>query len=82
MQLLRTILIIVLVYYMVKLFVRFVLPFIARYFIRKSFSNFQNQKQTTSKKEGEINVDYTPKKKNLGDDLGEYIDYEEVNDKK
>lgn len=35
--------------------------------------------QTTSKKEGETTVDFVPpKKKNVGDVEGEYVDYEEI----
>lgn len=38
-----------------------------------------NQQQTTSKKEGETTVNYIPpKKKNVGDVEGEYVDYEEI----
>ena len=35
--------------------------------------------QSSSRKEGETNVDYLPpKKKTVGDNEGEYVDYEEV----
>ena len=35
--------------------------------------------QTTAKKPGETTVDYIPpKKKSMGDDEGEYVDYEEI----
>lgn len=38
-----------------------------------------SQQQTTSKKEGETTVNYVPpKKKNVGDVEGEYVDYEEI----
>ena len=38
-----------------------------------------NPQQTTSKKEGETTVNYVPpKKKSVGDDEGEYVDYEEI----
>ena len=38
-----------------------------------------NHQQTASKKEGETTVNYVPpKKKSMGDDEGEYVDYEEI----
>lgn len=80
MQLLRTILIIIIVYYAAKLFARYVLPLLARYFIRRSQKTYQKQYQQPKKKMGEMNVEYQPEKKKKLDDLGEYIDYEEVKD--
>ena len=80
MQILRTILIIVVVYYTIKLFARYVLPLLARYFIRRSQKTYQKQYQQPKKKMGEMNVEYQPEKKEKLDDLGEYIDYEEVKD--
>lgn len=80
MQLIRTILIIIIVYYLVKLFARYVLPLIARYFIKKSIKNFENQNQANSPKNGEVNIKYKPDKTKSLDNLGEYIDYEEIED--
>ncbi len=38
-----------------------------------------SQQQTSSKKEGESTVNFVPpKKKNVGDVEGEYVDYEEI----
>lgn len=76
MQLLRTILIILIVYYLIRLFMRYVLPFIARYFIRKSMS--AQQREPRVKKEGEVHIEYSPEHKNSLDDVGEYVDYEEI----
>jgi len=78
MQLLRTILIIVIIYYLVKLFARYVLPVLAKYFIRKTAENIQKQYDKPKRNVGDINIDYIPKKKQTPDDLGEYIDYEDV----
>ncbi len=78
MQLLRTILIIVIIYYLVKLFARYVLPVLAKYFIRKTTENIQKQYDKPKRKVGDINIDYAPEKKQTPDDLGEYIDYEDV----
>ena len=80
MQILRTILIIIIVYYAAKLFARYVLPLLARYFIRRSKKTYQKQYQQPKRKMGEMNVEYEPEKKKELDDLGEYIDYEEIKD--
>lgn len=80
MQILRTILIIILIYYGVKLFARYVLPLLARYFIRRSQKAYQKQHEQPKKKMGEMNVEYQPEKKKEMNDLGEYIDYEELKD--
>jgi len=80
MQILRTILIIIIVYYAAKLFARYVLPLLARYFIRRTQKTYQKQYQQPKKKMGEMNVEYQPEKKKELDDLGEYIDYEEIKD--
>ncbi len=80
MQLLRTILIIIIVYYAIKLFVRYVLPLLARYFIRRSVKNFEKQFHPEERPPGEMNIKHPPEKKQRLDDLGEYIDYEEIDD--
>lgn len=82
MQLLRTFLIIIIVYYLIKLFVRYVLPYIGRYFIRRTMRNFENQQNQSHRNPGDIDVEKAPPRKKTLDDLGEYVDYEEVNDKK
>lgn len=78
MQLLRTILIIIIIYYLFRLFARYVLPYIARYFIRKTVKAQQNRQPQANRKPGEIHVDYRPDKKTRADNLGEYVDYEEI----
>ena len=80
MQILRTILIIVIIYYLAKLFARYVLPLLARYFLRRTQKAYQKQYQKPKKKMGEMNVEYQPEKKKEMNDLGEYIDYEEIKD--
>ncbi len=80
MQVLRTIIIIILVYYAIKLFARYVLPLMAKYFIRRSVKNFEKQFHPEDKPSGEMNIKHSPEKKQNLDDLGEYIDYEEIND--
>jgi flagellar biosynthesis/type III secretory pathway M-ring protein FliF/YscJ len=74
---LRTILIIIFVYYVLKFLVRLLMPILLRKMVRKAEENFKqhtNQQQqeptNTSKTKFE-----NPKSKK---ELGEYIDYEEV----
>lgn len=78
MQLLRTILIIVIVYYIIRLFVRYVLPLFARYLLKRTQKNYEKQYQKPKRKVGDITVEHPPTKKKELDDLGEYVDYEEI----
>jgi hypothetical protein len=80
MQLLRIILIIIIVYYILKLVVRYLLPVFLKYAIRKTQQNYQKQNQPPERKTGEIKVEYSPKKKSETGEVGEYIDYEEIKD--
>lgn len=81
-QLLRTILIILIAYYLFKLLSRYVLPWLARYFIRKSMSGFENRQNTGPRRNGEMNADHRADRKGALDDIGEYVDYEEIEDNK
>lgn len=87
MGLLRTILIIALVYYGIKVLSRIFAPFLLKYAAKKAeqrfgdqFGQFQKdqQRQETQKKEGEITIDKIPKTKTSNQDVGEYVDYEEI----
>ena len=81
MQLLRTILIILIVYYLFKLIARYLLPWIAKYFISKAARKHQKKYQEQpEKKVGEVSIEYKPEKKRKLDDLGEYVDYKEMKD--
>ena len=90
MGLLKTLLIIVLIYYLFRLTARFVSPFLLKYFINKTQRDFSNREngydKRHRKKEGEVSIDYIPKKdkkraasgrKETGDE-GDYVDFEEV----
>ncbi len=76
--LVRTLLIIALVYYGIKILARIFLPYLMKYFIQKVSTNFQQkynhnqQDQSTSTHTQEV-----PKKKQK-EKVGEYIDYEEI----
>ncbi|MDG1729251.1 MAG: DUF4834 family protein [Algibacter sp.] len=86
MGLLRTILIIALVYYGIKILSRIFAPFLLKYATKKDeqrfgdqFSKFnKGQKQEPQKKEGEVTIDKIPNTKASNKDVGDYVDYEEI----
>tara|TARA_R110002096_G_scaffold145914_5_gene304098 strand:- start:5368 stop:5625 length:258 start_codon:yes stop_codon:yes gene_type:complete len=84
MGLLRTIFIIVLVYYIFKILSRIFAPFLVKYAAKKAGERFGGQfqgqsKQEQVKKEGEISIDkMPPKSKSSNNDVGDYVDYEEI----
>ncbi len=80
MQLLRTLLIIIIIYYLAKLFARYVLPLIAGYFVKRTMNKFNEAQQPKPKKNGEIHVESKPDNKQVSDNMGEYVDYEEINE--
>ncbi|MDG5491897.1 DUF4834 family protein [Psychroserpens sp. SPM9] len=81
----RTILIILLVYYGIKILSRFFAPYLVRYMSKKvqqkfegQFQQQQNQRQT-QQKEGETVIDKMPENNSASNKkVGEYIDYEEI----
>lgn len=81
MQLIKIVLIIILVYYLLKIMVRYLLPVLMRYFIRKTFEDHRNATAHTHSGNSDLHVENpgkkTPRKK---DNLGEYIEYQEIND--
>jgi len=86
MSLLRTIFIIVLVYYIFKVLSRIFAPYLIKYATKKAgekfgkqFGQFQNQsKQKRDKKVGEITIDKMPKTKASNKNVGDYVDFEEI----
>ena len=78
--LLKTLLIFVLVYTIFKYLMRLLAPFIVKSIAKKAESHFRNQSATKppSQKEGEISIDKMPNSKTSNNDVGEYVDYEEV----
>lgn len=84
--LIRMILIIILVYYGIKIISRLLTPFLIKYVSKKAeerfggqFGNFQQQsRQEPTKKEGEVTIDKMPNRKSSNKEVGEYVDYEEI----
>lgn len=75
----RTILIIIVVYYLIKFLFRIFFPLFMKYMLQKAESNlqqqFRNQNQTTSDFQKNQQTTQNPKAKKV---VGEYIDYEEI----
>ena len=84
--LMRTILIILLVYFGFKILARLFAPVLFKYVTKKAEKKFgqqfgnQNANQTNQppKKEGETVIDKIPNTKSSNKDVGEYVDYEEI----
>ncbi len=80
----KTILIILLVYYGLKIILKLAAPYIMKYFSKKLAArfgaNFGNMTppNTSPEKEGEITIDKTPNAKKPSNTVGEYVDYEEL----
>jgi len=80
----KFLLIILVVYYILKLLSRYLFPII----IKKAVSNVQKNmnkqqaQQQDNTKVGETTVDYTPKSTSSSKNVGEYVDFEEVDNNK
>ncbi len=88
MGLLRTILIIIIVTYIIRLFTRYILPALffnfmddkAREFAKQQKKEYQKAQQA-KKREGEVSIDYSPQNNSKNKPRsGVYVDYEEVKD--
>ncbi|MGB5556280.1 MAG: DUF4834 family protein [Flavobacteriaceae bacterium] len=86
MAFLKTILIILLVYYLLKMLLRWFAPKLIGYAAKKTeahfqekFGDFVNQNQTSEQKVGDVIVDKKPPKRSSSSEkVGEYIDFEEL----
>lgn len=80
--LIKMILIILLVYFGLKILSRLFAPFLVKYVAKKAEQKFgeafQNQQHQTEQREGEITIDKVPKRKETNKDVGDYVDYEEI----
>ena len=84
---LRTIFIIILIYYIVRFIGRIMLPFLLKRFVKKAQSNFEHQfkdecsqSKSTDAKQGEVEIKIPKKQKGSKPnfDDGEYVDFEDV----
>jgi hypothetical protein len=86
MGFLRTILIILLVYYGLKIITRIFAPIMLKFLSKKAekrfgegFTGFKYEHPPKNKKEGETSIDKVPKNDNSSNkEVGEYVDYEEI----
>ena len=85
MGVIRTIAILVIIYYVFKFVGRYIMPLFLKKMVdnveKKMRDQQQNQYQNESGKVGEISIDKKPGKTKEGrKDVGDYVDYEELND--
>lgn len=78
----KTLLIIAIIYYAIRLFTRYVLPFLIQKGVKnmqqKMQEQFRNQ-QTNGRPEGDVTIQGNGNiNKNRNSDKGEYVDFEEV----
>ncbi|WP_298540712.1 DUF4834 family protein [uncultured Aquimarina sp.] len=79
---LKVILILLLIYYGLKILTRLFGPLLLRYVTKKAGEKFQQQfqqyQQPQSGPKEDITIDKKSKQKSTNKDVGEYIDYEEI----
>jgi hypothetical protein len=90
MVFLKTLLIILLVYYGLKILFRLLKPYLFKFIAKKAGQRFEQtfghnpnnqntQKSKSKDKEGRVSIDQMPsKKKSSKSNVGEYVDYEEI----
>ena len=78
--LLRTLAIILVIYYGIRIIARYVFPLFIKRTMNKMEDKFraQQEAQQPQHKVGETVIDKTPQSQNKKSESGEYIDYEEV----
>ncbi|MFW5773811.1 MAG: DUF4834 family protein [Tangfeifania sp.] len=78
----RTIIFIAVIYFVARLFMRYILPLILDKKIKdmqQKMRDQQKQQHRTSKNEGDVTIEYeNNRNKNRGQNYGEYVDFEEV----
>jgi len=84
MGLLRTLFVILIIYYALKIVSRYILPIILKSAVNNVQKNMNKQQvpKQDDTKVGETTVDYTPNTTSKTSNVGEYIDFEEVKDTK
>jgi len=83
--LIKTLLIIALIYYGFKILARLFAPLLMRFVAKKAGQKFEQQfgqyqrQQEPKRQEGEVTIDKAPKRnKSSNKDVGDYVDYEEI----
>jgi len=80
----RTLIIIGIIFYGIRLLLRFVLPWVLKYLLNKQFNSSNNYQNQSTREEGEVSIksEANSKDKKKVDDLGEYVNFEEINENK
>lgn len=90
MDFLKTVLIVLLVYFAVKFIIKLTWPYFVKYMTKKAGEKFeksfgqnpfanQNPGNTSQKKEGEVTIERpAANTRRTNDTVGEYVDFEEV----
>lgn len=83
--LMRTILILLLIWFGGKILLRMFAPTIMKFFVKKAEQKFgsqfnpnQQRNYNTSRQVGEVVIDKMPKQETSNKNVGEYVDYEEI----
>ena len=77
--LIKTLLILLLIYTLFKYIIRLFTPFIISSLVRNISRKFdQNQSDSIQYDEGEVSIDKSITKNKSNNDLGDYVDYEEI----
>jgi len=80
-KLLYTIFIIFIVYYSIRLLLRLLAPFLLQSFMKRMQKKYQPPtQQQNNRKEGDVTVEKVPKNKQSNIDVGEYVDFEEMDE--
>jgi len=77
-----TLLIILAIYYLFQIIARYIIPLFMKQFLNKMEQKFKEQHQPneSDEKVGETTILKKPDEKKSNNNVGEYIDYEDVND--
>ena len=82
MGLLKTLLIIIVISYIIRIFRYYLTPIFKRFIARKVEQQFRDRYNNSSHekrhKAGETVIDKMPNQKTSNDSVGEYVDYEEI----
>ncbi|AUP77198.1 DUF4834 family protein [Flavivirga eckloniae] len=81
----RMILIILLIYFGVKILSRLFAPFLMKYVAKKAeqrfgdqFGQYGRQQKEKPRKEGEVTIDKMPNTRTSNKEVGDYVDFEEI----
>lgn len=80
--LVNTVFIILLVYFGIKILSKLFAPMLFKFITKKAEQKFGqqygSQRYEAPKKEGEVSIDKMPKRRQSNKDVGDYVDYEEI----